>query len=341
MRILIWADLHGHNFREFSTIEDGVNTRLRDCTDVVGKILLSAREEKVDEVWFVGDLYHLKNNLDNQVIQHIMYEMKNLADNLTVYIVPGNHDYRAWSSDPVLLEVLHEMPGKFVLVEQGFIKRTGLYAVGHGVYVEPYTRKVKELSQRIASVETNPEKDIFFGHQDILGARYGGFVVEQGLDADMLSKKFRWSFVGHNHTPSKIRDNVISVGAPLQHNFGDAGGDRGWWILDTKKGEVEFVKNNFSPQFVDYTYHSEIGDIFSGDRAKDFYRIKVVGQVELSEGLKEIRWKRISYDIKSQAKKRAEISFSDKKEDIIQKYVKLRGGDLDHKRLIEMGRKYL
>lgn len=335
MRALIWADLHAHNFREFSTIEDGTNTRLRDCADVVGEILLSAKKEKVDEIRFVGDLYHLKNNLDNKVIQTIMYEMGNLADNFPVYVIPGNHDYRAWSAEPILLEILNEMPGKFILCESGWSKHN----YEGGIYIEPFTRKIKELNERMAKLETNPERDIFFGHQDIIGTRYGGFVVEQGLDADVLSKKFKWSFVGHWHVTSKyVRKNVTSIGAPLQHNFGDANQPKGWWIFDSEKGEMRFVGNDFSPRFFDIKIGPETTE-FPGDPSKDFYRIKVRG--ELPEFLNKLRWKRISREVEGKTKKRTTISFSDKKEDILEKYVEMRGGELDHKKLVEMGRRYL
>lgn len=331
MRALIWADLHGHNYREFSTIENGINTRLKDCADVVKQILLSAREHEVKEIWFVGDLFHLKNNLDSQVIAYIMSEMTNLAINSDVFIVPGNHDYRAWSSEPILLEVLNEMPGEFELCKSGWF-------LDKGIYIEPFTRKIKELNERIARLETDPEEDIFFGHQDIIGTRYGGFVVEQGLDADVLSKKFKWSFVGHWHVTSRVRENVISIGAPLQHNFGDANQSRGWYIFDSEKGEVKFVANHFSPRFYDIKVDPETTES-PGDPLKDFYRIKTRG--ELPEFLNKLRWKRISRVVEGEVKKRTTISFSDKKEDIIEKYVEMRGGNLDHKKLVEMGRRYL
>lgn len=332
MKALIWADLHGHNFREFSTTEDGVNTRLKDCADVVGKILLSARKEKVDEIWFVGDLFHLKNNLDNQVIKAIMYEMKNLADYVGIFLIPGNHDYRAWSSDPILLEILEEMPGRLMLCDQGFLTKK------KDIYIEPYTRKIDELNKRISELKVDSDDCIFFGHQDIIGMKYGGFTVEKGLDADVLSEKFKWSFIGHWHMPNKVRENVVSIGAPLQHNFGDVNQPKGWWIFDNEKGEVRLIQNDFSPRFWDTKVSSETTE-FPGDSQKDFYRIKMKG--DLPEFLSELKWKRISREVEGKTKKRTTISFSDKKDDIIEKYVKVRGGDLDSKRLIEIGRKYL
>jgi len=59
MRSLIFGDLHDHNYREFSKLDkNGMNTRLLEGVFALANITLSGLEEKVDEVWFVGDLYH-------------------------------------------------------------------------------------------------------------------------------------------------------------------------------------------------------------------------------------------------------------------------------------------
>ena len=357
-KILIFSDPHGHNYKEFSIIEDGINTRLMDCVEALKKIHYSADKNEVDMIWFTGDLFHLKNNLDNKVIQLIMHEMKDLAMQYPLLLVPGHHDLYMWSSNPVLLEMLAEFSDQVVVVDKPmWIKDSRFFNIP--IYAEPCTRKIKELTDRIENLETNiQEGPIFLAHQDMLGMRYGGFVVDQGLDAELLSHKFRWSFIGHYHNPEKMelhkgdvdlfKDNVISVGAPLQHNFGDAGEPRGWWIIrigddghEFDPEQIDFITNDFSPQFVDFTVkENQKFGIIPGLADRDFYRIKVEGK-DLPEELNSIRWKRISHTISGQARRRTTISFSDKKEDIIEKYVKARGGELDYKRLIDMGRKYL
>jgi len=356
-KVLIFSDPHGHNYKEFSIIEDGVNSRLMDCVEVLMKIGESAKINEVDMIWFTGDLFHLKNNLDNKVIQLIMYEMKQLAEKYPLLLVPGHHDLYMWSSNPVLLEMLAKFSDQVVVVDKPmWIKDSRFFNIP--IYAEPCTRKIKELTDRIENLETNiQEGPIFLAHQDMLGMRYGGFVVDQGLDAELLSHKFRWSFIGHYHNRKEFKDeefndNVISVGAPLQHNFGDVGESRGWWILHFsdhgfEHDRVEYIENDFSPQFVDVSVKEGDQDWMErridvgGDfLQKNFFRIKIEG-AELPKGLERIKWKRISHTISGQARRRTTISFSDKKEDIIEKYVKARAGDLDQKRLIEMGRKYL
>lgn len=341
MKTLYFADLHGHNYREFATLgSDGVNSRLVNQLEVLDAIALSAREHKVDDIRFLGDLLHLKNNMDTFVLRSVIGKMAELAEEFPLLILPGNHDYRLWTSNPVVLEMLGDFAECVTIVDEPKIVNVD---GGLKVYAEPYTRKVVELNERLKKLKPEPDV-IFLGHQDMLGMQYGGFTVEQGLDVELLSKKFKWSFIGHYHAPVKAWENVVSIGAPLQHNFSDVGGKRGWWIFDEEKNEVTFVQNNISPQFIDIKVEGvgEIDEVSCKDcdLKADFFRVKVTGDAP-PKGLEQIRWKRVSYEVATKVKSRGDLKFSDSKEAVIEKYVNLRGGDLDKKKLIELGRRYV
>lgn len=334
---LVWGDLHAHNFREFATIENGMNSRLKDCIDVISEIKDSVVKYKVDEIWFLGDCFHLKNNLSSDVIKAVMDAFNDLVEGRRIVAVSGNHDYTMWSSNPVLLSLFQAYikAGEFVVVDKPMWI--------DNIYAEPYTRRTKELGERLEKLEVKQDA-IFLGHQDIIGMQYGGFKVEQGLDADLLSKKFKRSFVGHYHTPEKVKENVISVGAPLQHNFGDVGVKKGWWLFDEGADEVTFIQNNISPRFYDVVYTDNKLQVKGGteelDYDKDFFRVKLNAGT-LPKEVEKMRWKRISYEVATKVKSRGDLKFSDSKESVIEKYVNLRGGDLDKKKLIEIGRRYV
>lgn len=359
VKSLYFADLHSHNYKEFSVIENGVNSRLTDCVDTVEQILISARENNVDEIRFLGDLYKLKNNLDSQVIQLTMYALQKLADNYPLLLVPGHHDYRMWTHDPIMMEMLADFSGKTkfqikLCGEPGWITSKDAEVQ---TYVEPCVRQVKGINERIEKLK--PRKNaIFLSHSDVKGVNYRGYVVDNGLDADLLSERFKWSFIGHWHAPKKLRKNVISVGAPLQHNFNDVGGKRGWWIFDSASDKLKYVENVDAPRFWNIEIkeedelqkalhegaeNAELEPVLKtpGNPHNDFFRIKVLGQT-LPKGLSYIRWKRITYEIpKTASKTRSELKFSDSSDALIKKYVEARGGKLDHKKLIEVGQKYL
>ncbi len=257
MKSLYFADLHGHNYREFASLdENGVNSRLVDQLKVLEEIANSAREHKVDDIRFLGDLLHLKNNMDTLVLKSIIGKMAELAEEFPLMILPGNHDYRLWTSHPVVLEMLGDFAKNIIVIDKPkFVNVQSSYTV----YAEPYTRKVVGLTERLEKMKPEPNM-LFLGHQDMLGMQYGGFVVEQGLDPKVLLKLFKWSFVGHCHTPGQIHNNVVSVGAPIQHNFGDVEGDRGWWIFDEEKDKVTHIQNTTSPRFWDIMIESHDED---------------------------------------------------------------------------------
>ena len=339
MKSLIFSDIHANNFKEFSTFAGTVNSRLLDQLIVLEEIYQSAKEYNVDEVKFLGDLMHLKNNLDSQVIKLVMRKIISLAEEFKLIMIPGNHDYRLWTSEPVILELIHEYSQKGKV-----IREPGWY---DNIYIEPYTRKVQEQTERLKNLQVTNDNAIFLGHQDIVGVKYYGFLVTEGLDATILKDKFKWSFVGHCHEPFQIRERVISVGAPLQHSFNDAGGERDWWILDGDK--LEFIVNRFSPKFFDITVDEDETilskvkpdvDHLLADLEKDFFRVNVIG-IQPPKDLDLLRWRRVSYAPKSSKKIRTELKFSDSYESIIEKYVDARCGSLDKTKLVEIGRKYL
>ena len=107
---------------------------------------------------------------------------------------------------------------------------------------------------------------------------------------------------------------------------------------------MTFVQNNTSPQFIDIEIDKE-GNIkrSTGGEANyetDFFRIKVLGET-LSDDLKQIKWKRVSYEVATKVKSRGDLKFSDSPQTVLEKYVGIRGGDLDKKKLMEVGRRYV
>jgi len=162
MKVLVFADIHGHNFREFSYIDDdGFNSRLIEQTIVLSNIHKSGMEHKVDQVWFLGDLTHLKNNMDTQVIRSLMLEMTHIAGSFPVWIIPGNHDYRLWSADPALLEMLTDGEERIHVAKSfnwhGIDGKTGRLRV----MALPYTRSLAGLNEDIEAIDSDPSKDIF------------------------------------------------------------------------------------------------------------------------------------------------------------------------------------
>ena len=257
-------------------------------------------------------------------------------------MLPGNHDYRKWGGEPSLLETFENLADNIEILKDGVNYLRGDFPV----YCSSYKRNPKNLLSEYHNGSNTDDRStrIFLGHQDIIGVNYGGFVVENGLDPAKLANLFEYSFIGHCHDAFVLDENVISVGAPLQHSFTDVSGSRGWWIYDSEAVEkVKFFPNKFSPQFYDIEITDDIfglGNKINPD--KDFVRITVpAGPLPDAVGL--FKNKRIIRKIITKKANRTTISLSDSKADIIKKYVELKidKKKFDKEKLIELGRELL
>jgi DNA repair exonuclease SbcCD nuclease subunit len=255
-------------------------------------------------------------------------------------MVAGNHDYIKWDHDAALLEVLEELGDGRVDLFSAVVTRELL---GWQIFIAPYARRPEDI-EAVLKITEIQERSIFLGHQDLVGQYYGGFKVEKGLDPDLLSAKFRWSFVGHFHESKLVRPNVISVGSPLQLSFGEMGHEVGWWLLDTEREQplpFRFIKNEVSPEFLELPL--EVGQEIDFGDDKNYYRIKAKGALT-PEGIAKLKWHRLSFEgvREKLSKERSEIKFSDSAEALIDKYVQARNiNGLDEEQLKIVGRRYL
>ena len=71
MRVLIFSDLHLHNWPYGSTLVDGMNSRLKAQADVLDVIADASVD--ADHVVFCGDLFHTHGKMDASVMR-VAYE---------------------------------------------------------------------------------------------------------------------------------------------------------------------------------------------------------------------------------------------------------------------------
>jgi DNA repair exonuclease SbcCD nuclease subunit len=337
MRVLIFSDTHMHAYQEFSTLVEGVNSRLIEQVDCLDRIIQDVQDYQVDVVLFGGDMFHLKNYVPSDVLKLTLQRFRRLAELKPLIICPGNHDFRSWGRDPILLEVLQDFVDK---VQMGPVVEFRDWKV----CVFPYSRDIQALNTQIFQFQKDgPTIGLF--HQDIVGQMYGKFLVEKGLDSKVLSNLFDFSFVGHFHNQKQIEPNVWSVGSPLMLNFSEAEHEKGWLILDTDTKEVLSLQNEDSPKFRIVTLKAEdasthLQSMFGlASLQKDFFRIEILGPKQ--PDLSTIKWKRVKLEASAGKRKRTDLSFSDSNVAIIEKYVAARHGSLDEKALIEVGMRYL
>lgn len=257
-RIVLFSDLHAHPFKPYATLlPNGRNSRLNDAVECVRQIREHAVAVGADLVLFGGDMFHVRKNIHVAAFNLIYEEMAKFSlEKIPIAMIHGNHDQADRAGDEYstyafgAFSTIIDKPG-WVSVD-GASKRDRI-----GILGVPYTEDIELL--RRASAEAAPSDvthKVFLGHFGVQGAQLGAdFVYSSPYDAQLTDfgpEQFDASFLGHYHMYQQLgteAQNVHYIGAPLHHNWGDRGQQRGFVIYDTDTRTHEHVKLQ-APEFV-------------------------------------------------------------------------------------------
>lgn len=99
----------------------------------------------------------------------------------------------------------------------------------------------ENLETSMHAIKTTKSR-VCFGHLEMSGFDLGGGIVSSsGIPADRM-EKFDLVVSGHYHRRSR-KNNVLYCGTQYQMTWADYGVDKGFHVLDTATGEVDFIQN--------------------------------------------------------------------------------------------------
>jgi DNA repair exonuclease SbcCD nuclease subunit len=159
-----------------------------------------------------------------------------------LFISVGNHDvYKKNASDIHSLKLLSEWKNITII---DLKPETFKIPNGNKISFIPWATPLENI----------PESDICFGHFDIQSFYMNGFkLCEHGFESKNLFQKSKYIISGHFHR-KEFREytdgNILYVGSPFQHNFGDLNDERGIYVFDLDTKKFEFIKNTISPVHV-------------------------------------------------------------------------------------------
>ncbi len=299
---LVFSDLHAHNFKygakqvPIPGVEGFYNSRLADTIKAIQEMIEYARSNKITEVLFGGDMFHTKNVLGTEAFGLVCKTLSDATD-INWTLIPGNHDYADREG------FVHSLMG-FNGVEniQVFSKYTEcLLWENTMLYPLPYTDykdKAKETLKTISDHALAFKKEypdcttLMLAHLGVQGSLVGSdYVLVSDKDIDPTDVPgVDWSFFGHYHEHQLITSNSCFVGALTQHNWGDAGGKRGFLHVTIPSPGVVKMKRieTGAPKFI-VLRDGETPKI----KPNDFVRYHTntetqVSGVDLSEGVLEI-----------------------------------------------------
>lgn len=355
-KVLIFSDIHIHPHKRSTE-------RLQDCLDVLDWVFKTAVERKIENVLFLGDLFHDRQRIDvltySKTFEVFEKYFTSNARPFDVYLLLGNHDLwhlQKWDVSSVI--PLRALPGVHV-IDRPCTMTIKTFNGGYDVSFLPYTHNPIDDLKLIVN---NSKSKVLCGHVAIDGAVWNvmaGTKAEVSIehDGDMVkvnSNIFNgWDhvFLGHYHAQQKLDYNVEYIGSPLQLSFGEAFQHKHILIFDLDIHEKEYVRNTFSPQHfiipesdiskydLEHNFVTILVDDISAAKVveirNDLIKSHHVGSCEIKQIQKKIEDEQILIED-------AKSILSNEKE-MLEKYVeqqeKINGLNLHKNKLLEIGSK--
>lgn len=176
-------------------------------------------EEISNPVIILGDLLDTKSVVRSECLN--LYYRRLKSSILNYIILVGNHDFHNLQCEDHSLQVLKELPN-VTIVDKPTLCYDMLFL--------PYNHDPKTIKKWLKDTEAKT----VFGHFDICGFDYGnGFMCEEGLSVKDF-KKFDLVVSGHFHKFQQ-QDNLVYLGTPFSHSFGESNQDKYIAIFDKDK----------------------------------------------------------------------------------------------------------
>ena len=296
MKIIAITDIHYHEWQEFSTLDNGINSRLLQVDSVVKEATSYASLMGINHLFILGDVFHKRGSIGT-IAAHLFSQTLNsfLDKNIKnqVHVLVGNHD------QAVISGAYHAL--------QPYNKER-LYIYDSPTYVRlnedinclmiPYLHDYQHI-QHIIDRENNA--DFIFGHFGVKGAALinTDFRDQSGIDlSNIVNKNLKGVFLGHYHTPQKLEFDIPTyyVGSPMHHTFNDEGQTKRLMLLDLYPQHYSSIKTTY-PRFItiDESGLNKLNKI-------DYFRLRVSNKnlTVIEEALKITSKIKIEYTNKEQ-----------------------------------------
>lgn len=239
--ILILGDLH---FGDQRYQDKPFQSKIEYFQKIIFPLI---KKRNIKIVYQLGDFFDNREYLSNKQIAEIQEKIIDFfeSEKIDLYVLVGNHDcyYRNHTLFPNTCTTLLSKFQHIHVVDE--IKTWQHY--GQKFIAFPWIHDhekfdmLKELEQRKCDNNT-----IVLGHFDICQIQLNKTNISQNGFMPNCFKNTKMVLSGHYHVKSSYK-NIHYVGTPYPLNRGDHAIDKGVHILS--KNKLEFIPNNFSPQY--------------------------------------------------------------------------------------------
>jgi DNA repair exonuclease SbcCD nuclease subunit len=288
LRLLIFSDLHGHNFRPYSEVlSNGRNSRFQDILNVLENIYQVCKNQKVDGVLFGGDLFHARSVLNVSTFNDTYEAIAKIKTVVKFFVmVVGNHDQSnklgTIHSTKTFNAIVDVIDRPMWIMESVGEENIYILGVPFSDNKEGIIQSIQEATNEKNCPDLETNSSVLLGHFGVSGAEPGANFVLRASDLptipDLEPDLFSQIFLGHYHMYQELIPNVRYVGAPLQHNWGDCGQQRSVTLWDTSPSGEYTAPTQIdmaAPEFVKVNYNEKTGSLCcdEGSIAGNFIRV--------------------------------------------------------------------
>ena len=206
-------------------------------------------KRNIGKIYHLGDVFHNRKKIDTSTIKKARdYFFDPLAKaEIKMSIIVGNHDVYYRETNRVNSPSLLLSSYSNITIYQSPVEEDNIALV-------PWINK--ENSTDVYKFILNTKCNVLLGHLELKGFKLNKKqVAEHGMGTKAF-EKFDKVLSGHYHTRSK-KGNIEYIGSPTQHTWIDDGDIKGFYILDTKTLEMEFIENPYN-MYYSFTYSDDI-----------------------------------------------------------------------------------
>ena len=279
MKIAVCADIHAHNYSQYSHITDkGLNSRLDWILRVLDEITNYAVKRELDAIVIAGDLFESRKSIDVAVLDSVYKVLSNT--DIPLYIVKGNHDISYRGGNRYSISIFNKIANVITTAKVLTIANTNVGFL-------PWTEDTNVIHKALKLFQTNKVKYVI-GHLALSGGYVGSheYLVE-GKVEPVLFRKFEWVALGHYHKHQKIRNNIYYVGSPIQHTWGETGDEKGFMVFSSSS-KPRFIMLPDFPRFVRVRNKEDLSNVRDIDYVKVIGSRDDVDKLELPKTVKRI-----------------------------------------------------
>ncbi len=229
-KVLFFSDLH-------LGVHQNSQTWHKICLDLASWIKSVMVEEKLDTIFFAGDVFHDRHEIGVNTLHTAKKFFDELKD-FNVHLIPGNHD--AFLSSTVEVNSVEILESDNVFV---YANPTTIEVGDKKVTFCPWKTVVKDL-QKV---------DMLVGHFEIANFKMNATkICDHGDTSADLLEKADSVITGHfhyrEHREYENNKYVLYLGSPYEMDFGDRGQQKGVTIIDFDNFQTKFIENNITPK---------------------------------------------------------------------------------------------